>query len=139
MHFAGRKAGCVHEVEQKRNVRLDAADAELLQAAFHAAGGIDETQAVRRHLDQQRIVERRDDRAGERRPRVEANAQAARGTVVAEPAVIGHELVGRIFGRHPALDREAVLLDFRLIAQADFRIGKRLSPERSRICDLIRS
>ena len=80
---------------QERNVRLDAANAEFLQAAFHAAGGVDEAQAVGRDLDQQRIVERRDDRAGEGGAGVEANAQAAGRAIMAEPAMIGNEVVGR--------------------------------------------
>ena len=93
---------------QERDVRLDAADAEFLQAALHAPGGVDEAQAVGRHLDQQRIVERRDDRAGEGRAGVEADAHAAGRAVMAEPAVVGQEVVGRVLGRHPALDGEAV-------------------------------
>src|ERR1051325_7826240 len=44
---------------------------------------------------------------------------------MAEPAVIGHEVVRGILGRHPALHREAVLHDLRLIPQADLRIAQR--------------
>ena len=76
-HVARQELGCVDQVEQERDVRLHAADAELLQAALHPAGGVDEAQPAGGHLHQQRIVERRDDRAGERRAGVEADAQAA--------------------------------------------------------------
>ena len=106
-----RKSGCVTRLIEEGNVRLDAADAEFLQAALHAAGGIDETQTVRRHLDQQRIVKRRDDRAGERRAGVEADAHAAGGAIIAQPAIIGQEVVGRVLGRHAALDGVAVRAD----------------------------
>src|SRR5947207_813688 len=81
----------VDEVDEERDVRLDATDAKLLQAALHAARGIDETQAMRGHFYQERIVKRRDDGAGERRAGVEADAQAARRPVMAEPAVVGNE------------------------------------------------
>ena len=40
---------------------------------------------------------------------VEADAHAAGRAVVAEPAVVGHEVVGRVLGRHAALDGEAVV------------------------------
>ena len=83
-----------HEVREEGDVRLDAADAELLQAAFHAPGGVDETQAAGRYLDEQRIVERRDDGPRERGAGVEANAQAAGRAIMAQPAMIGNETIG---------------------------------------------
>jgi len=124
--IAGKKCVVQHQVEQERDVRLDAAHAEFLQATLHAARGIDETQAMRGHLDQQRIVERRDHGARKRRAGVEADAQTARRAIMAQPAMIRHEFVGGILGRHPALDGEAVLGDLRLIAHADLRIRERL-------------
>ena len=42
-----------------------------------------------------------------------------------QPAVVGHEVVGRVLGRHPALDGEAVRPDGGLVAQADLRVGQR--------------
>ena len=83
---AGQEVGVRDQVDQERNVRLHAADAEFLQAALHAAGGVDEAQAVGRDLHQQRVVKRRDDRAGEGRAGVEADAHAAgRAVVVSRP------------------------------------------------------
>ena len=41
-----RNVGCVISVDQERDVRLHAADAELLQAALHPAGGVDEPPAA---------------------------------------------------------------------------------------------
>ncbi len=112
------------EVDEKRNVGFDAADTEFLQTALHATGGIDEAQASRRHLDQQRIVERRDDRAGEGAA-VEADAHAAGRAVVAELAVVGQEVARRVFRRHAALHGEAVRADVGLVAQANLRIAER--------------
>src|SRR5207244_421789 len=59
--LAAEKIEVVDEVDEERDVRLDATDAKLLQAALHAARGIDETQAMRGHFYQERIVKRRDD------------------------------------------------------------------------------
>ena len=77
-----RKSGCVTRLMQEGDVGLDAADAELLQAALHAPGGVDEAQAVGGDLHQQRIVKRRDDRPGEGRAGVEADAHAAGRAIV---------------------------------------------------------
>ena len=118
---AGQKRRVRDQVDQERNVRLDAADAEFLQAALHAPGGVGEAQAVGRHLDQQRIVERRDDGAGKRGAGVEADAQAAGRAIIAEPAVIGQEIVRRILGRHAALDGEAVRAHLRSDRRGRFR------------------
>ena len=82
VHAAGEERRVRDQVDEERDVRLHAADAELLQAALHAAGGVDEAQAVGRHLHQQRIVERRDDRAAERGAGVEPDAHAAGRAVV---------------------------------------------------------
>src|SRR6266571_2924105 len=71
--LTAEKIEVVDQVDEKGNVRLDAADAELLQTALHAAGGVDETQAVGGHFYQERIVKRRDDGAGEGRASVQAD------------------------------------------------------------------
>ena len=60
---AGEKLGMRDEVEQKWDVGFDAPDAELLQTALHAPGGLEKPQPVGGDLDQQRVVERRNDRA----------------------------------------------------------------------------
>src|SRR5581483_3888197 len=92
-----------------RDVRLDAADAEFLQAALHAPGRIDEAQPAGGHLDQQRVVKGRDDGAGEGAARVEADAQAAGRAVVRQPAVVGDEVVRGVLGRDAALHGEAAV------------------------------
>ena len=118
---AGEERRVVDQADQKRNVRLHAANAELLQAALRPAGRLAEGAAPGGHLHQQRVVERRHDGAGEGGAAVEPNAHAARRTVVREPAVVGHELVRRVFGRHAALNRKAVRRDLILRRQADLR------------------
>src|SRR5437870_5571238 len=121
---AGEEVGVGYQVEQERNVRFHAADAKFLQAALHAAGGVKKAQAVRRHLDQQGIIERRDHGARKRRAGIEADAHAAGRAVMAEPAVIRHEVVARILGRHAALKGEAVRAHVVLRRQANVWIGE---------------
>ena len=77
------------EVQQERDVRLHAADAELLEAAFEPPGGVHEPQAAGRHLYQQRVVEGGDDGAVEGAAGIEADAGAAGRAVGGEPAVVG--------------------------------------------------
>src|SRR5262249_17694649 len=73
----GDKVWVRDQVEQERNVRFDAADAEFLQRPLHAWSGIDKAQAVGGHFDQQRIVVGRDDGAAKGSACVEADAHAA--------------------------------------------------------------
>ncbi len=65
------------------------------------------------------------DRAGKRRARVEPNAHAAGRAIVRDAAVVGHEMVRRIFGRHAALNGKAVRRDGLLRRQSDLRIVER--------------
>ena len=51
---------------------------------------------------------RRDDRPAEPVPAIEADAEAAGAAVGRDPPVVGDELVLRVLGRDPALDRVAV-------------------------------
>ena len=84
-----------------------------------------------RDLDQQRVVERGDDAAGDRRAAVEPEAEAARRAVVGDPAVVGGELVRRVFGGDPALDGVAEGLDRVLVGEADLGVVERRPPGRS--------
>ena len=112
------------EVDEERHVRLDAAHAELLQRAHHASGGVGELQALRRDLDEERVVEGRDDRAGERAA-VEADAHAAGRAVVEQFAVVGQEVARGVFGGDAALEGEAGRADGGLIAEADRGVAQR--------------
>src|SRR5262249_29981241 len=98
--------------------------AEFLKTAFHPPGGIDEPQAMGRYLDEQRIIERRDDGARESSAGIKTNAHAAGRAIMAEPAVIGHEVVRWVFGRYPALEGGAVRDHRVLVAEPDLRIGQ---------------
>ena len=112
--FAGEEGRVIHQPRQEGDVRLDAADAEFAEAAVHAGGGFFERPAACGHFDQERIVERVDDRAAEGAAGVEADPEAGRGAVVRDPAVIGAELVSGVFGGDAALDRETARPDLAL-------------------------
>ena len=120
----GEKLRMRHELHQEGKVRFDAADAELLQAPLHPPGGVDETSSARGHLDQERIVIRRDDCPREGCPGVESDSHAAGRTIVPDAAVVRHEVVRGILGRDAALQGKAGRLHGRLRSQADLGIGK---------------
>ena len=113
------------EVDEERDVRLHAADAELLQTSLHPPRGILEAQSARRDLHQQGIVEGGNDRTAEGGAGVEPDADATGRAVRGQPAVVRHETVRRVFGRHAGLDREALRQDFRLIPEANVIVGQR--------------
>ena len=75
----------------------------------------------RRDLHQQRIVERRDHRAAVCRAAVQPDAEARRRAVGVDPAVVGDEVVGRIFGGDAALQGVAVERDLLLRRQIHLR------------------
>ena len=79
------------------------------------------------HLHQQRIVERRDDRAGVTHAAVEPDAEPARRAIRQNLAVIRHELVLRILRGDPALDGVAVARNVRLRRHAHFRAVQRMA------------
>src|SRR5262249_16605212 len=124
-HPAGQEVRMIDQVQEERNVRLDASYAELLQAAFHAAGGGQEAQAVGRDFYQGGNVKGGDDGPRESRGRGPADGGATGRGVVAEPGVVGNEVVPRVLGGDAALKGEAVRPDILLSAQADLHIGQR--------------
>ena len=56
---------------------------------------------------------------------VEADAHAAGRAVVGDAAIVGQEVVRRVFGRHAALHGKAGGADGLLAGQADLRVGQR--------------
>ena len=92
---------------------------------------VDEPPAGGADLHQQRVVERRDDPAGDRRAAVGPDAQAAHRAIVRDPAVVGREPVLGVLGRHPALEGVALDLHGVLVGQVDLGVGERLARRRS--------
>ena len=81
--------------------------------------------AAGRDLHQQRIVKRRDHRAGIAHAAIEPDAEARRGAVGEDFAVARHELVFRILGGDAALHGETVARDRLLRREGEFRAVER--------------
>src|SRR5690606_2336367 len=61
----------------------------------------------------------------ERRARIEPDAHAARRAIVGHAAVVGHEVVRRVFGRYPALKGKTGEPNIFLLREADLGIAER--------------
>ncbi len=97
----------LQQVDDEVDIGRDAAHPELAQGPVHAADGAVGGLRPGRHLDEERIVEAGDDRAGIGGAAVQPDAVAGGGAVGGDAAVIGDEVVLRVLGRDPALDRVA--------------------------------
>ena len=88
---------------QEGDVGGDSADAELAQRTSHPVDGAFARRPPGGDLLQQRVVVPGDDRAGVRGAAVEPDAEAGRGPVGGDAAVVGDEAVERVLGGDPAL------------------------------------
>ncbi len=113
-----REARMHDQLVEEAQVGRDAANAELPERAMHAHDRVLRGLRPRGHLHEQRIVRRRDDRAGVRRAGIEPDAEAGRAAIRRDAAVVGDEIVFRIFRRHAALHRVAVEADVLLARHA---------------------
>ena len=116
-----------HDLNEERNVRLHAPHTELLQHSLHAGGRILEPTASHRDLDQQRIVERIDNRSRKRAAAVETDTCSTGRAIVRDATVVGHEIVRRVFRGHAALHREAVRFDVGLRPEIDLGVRQQRS------------
>ena len=107
-HVASLEIGVVDDVFEERDVGLDTAHAELAEAAVHALAGVRELASPGGGLDQQGIVERRDDGAGVGGAAVQADAESGGGAVGVDLAVVGDEAVGGVLGGDAALQGVAI-------------------------------
>ena len=114
-------------VLEEVDVRLDAADAEFIEAAQHAVDRLRGVVGMRRDLDEQGVVVRRDDGARVGRAGIEADARAAAAAVVVDLAGVRHEVVLRVLRRDAALDGHAVAGDVFLALDADLWVGERMA------------
>ena len=125
--LARREDFVIQDVRDERDVRLHAADVDLGQRADRSAAHALEGVVPARDLDQQRVIVRRNDRAGGGVSAVETDAEAAARTVRGDAAVIRREVILGILGGDPALDRVAVDPQVVLTGQTDHRVGQRVS------------
>ena len=119
---AGLEVGLLEQRLEERDVRRDAADAELGERAPGATDRGREVAAAAGELDQHRVEVGADLGADEDRAAVEPDAGATGGAVGRDPAGVGAELVGRVLGGDPALQRGAADLQG-LLRQAEVREG----------------
>ena len=110
-HPALAEVRLVEQGHEERDVGRDAAHAELGQGAAGPAHRGGEVAPAAGDLDQQRVEVRADLRAGVGRAAVEPHARARRRAVGRDHPDVGAELVGRVLGGDPALQREAVQRD----------------------------
>ena len=96
------------EILEEGDIGFDATDAELGEDAARAVHGDLVGLRTRDALHEQRVIERRDDRAGITHATIEAHAETTGRAIGEDAAVIGNEFVFRILGRNAALDRVAV-------------------------------
>ena len=103
------------DILEKGEVGRYAAHPELAQGAIHAGARLVRGIAPHRHLHQQGVVERGDDRAGVGGAAIEPHAQARRTAVSGNAPVVGGKAVLGVFGGDPALQRMAVKADCLLV------------------------
>ena len=113
------EGGVGEDVRDEGDVRLDAAHAHLVDGAGRLAAGGGEGAVPAGDLDEQRVVVGGDDGADVGVAAIETHAEAARGGVGRDLAVIGGKVVGGILGGDAALDGVAVHLHVLLAGQAD--------------------
>jgi hypothetical protein len=116
---AGDEERVGDDVFEERDVGLDAADAEFAQGAAHAVEGDLVAVSAGDDLHEHRVVERRDDGAGETGGAVETDSEAAGRAVGLDASVVGHEFVFGILGGDAALEGETVARDVGLLRHAD--------------------
>ena len=97
----------LHELDISRH----APDAELAQRPIHPLDRLFRRRGPGGDLHQQRIVVARDHPARVGRAAVEADAHAGGGAVGGDAAVVGDEIVGRVLGGDPGLQRVAIQRD----------------------------
>ena len=106
---------------EKGEVGRNTADAELAQCAIHPLDGFLGRRRPGGHLLEQRIVEAGDHRARIGGAAIKANAEAGRTAIGSDTAIIRNEVLFRVFGGDPALQRMTVELDVVLRRHARFR------------------
>mmetsp|Transcript_42058 Transcript_42058/g.80439 ORF Transcript_42058/g.80439 Transcript_42058/m.80439 type:complete len:782 (-) Transcript_42058:261-2606(-) len=114
--------GAAQHVLQKRDVGLDAAHAELAQAAVQLLHCLLEGGGPDGELGEEGVVVRGDGGAHHHR-RVHAHAHAPRGAIHLQAAHVGLEVHRGVLGGDTRLNRHAVALDVLLAGDAQVRQG----------------
>lgn len=121
MALARYKGRVGEDIVEEGHIGLDAADADLAHTTLGLAHRSLKGAVKGGDLYQQRVIVRGDLRTGEGVACVQADAEAAAGTVGGELAGIRGKVVGGVLGGDTALDGIAVLPDGLLVGNADIR------------------
>ena len=108
----------LEQVFHEGNVRADAPDPEFAQGPVHPRDRGLGRWRPGRHLFQQAVIVAGDDCTRIGRASIKADAHAGRPAIGGDAAIVGDEVVGRVLGRDPALDRVAVELHVVLAGRA---------------------
>ncbi len=111
--------GVGDDVFEEGDVGLDPTDAHLAQGAVHAVNRPLEGGVGGSELDQQGVVEGRDDRPGVAHGPVQPDTEPGGAAVVDDLAVVGRKVLLRVLRGDAALDGEAVAGDLVLSGQVD--------------------
>ena len=109
--IAGDEARMVDDIVQEGEIGGDTANAIFEQRAIHSADRFFRRRRPGGDFFEQRIVETGDDGAGIGGAAVDADAKAHRAAIGGDAAIIGNEIVFRIFRRDAALQGMAGELD----------------------------
>ena len=112
--FAGYELRVIDDVFQKLQIGRHPPNTKFAQGAIHAGGRLHRGRRPGGDFHQQGIVIRRNHRTRIGRAAIQTNAKAGSAAIGGEPAVIGREIVFRIFCRHTALQGMAIQPNFRL-------------------------
>ena len=111
------------DVFEELQVGEQAANAKLAQRAIHAGRRLVGVVTPGRDLHQQRVVKRRNHRAGVGGSGVQPDPKAGGAAIGGEAAVVGRETILRIFGGDAALHRVPIEADLLLSRQKTIGIA----------------
>ena len=109
-----QKGRMFQQVDDELDVRRHAADAEFAQGAVHPRNRLFRRLGMGGHLDEQAVIIARDDAARIGRAAIQPDAVAGGRAVGGQAAIVGDEVVQRVFGGDAALYGMAVQLDLSL-------------------------
>ena len=124
---AGRRrpideGGVGHDILKEGDVGPDSAHPEFRERPPHPGGRRREVRPGGDDLNQERVVEGGDDAPGAGHALVQPDARPGGVPVVEYLARVRGEVVGRVLGRHAALEGEAALGHLRLRGDPDLRV-----------------
>src|ERR1041385_8143064 len=110
------------EVFQKGDIGLDPANTELAQGSIHSKNALFQRARPCGEFDKKRVEVGRNHRAAKGAAAVQADAKTRRRAIGAEPAVVGNEMVFRVFSGDAALNGDPAGFDVILARDIEWRL-----------------